>query len=56
MRFAPPKEKPDAAASRQAAVRDELEKAEKAYYKEVADSYEAVNSWFYHTSEKNLFS
>ena len=54
MRFAPPKEKADATAVRQALVREELEQAEKAYYKAQAEATEAVKDWFYHRAEARI--
>ena len=54
MRFAPPKEKPDAAASRQAIVRSELERAEKSYYAEMAETTNTMKDWFFDRMPEHL--
>ena len=52
MRFAVPKEKPDATAQRQALVRSELAAAEKAYNDQQKAAVDALRDWFYHTGEE----
>ena len=47
MQFPEKKEKPDAAAARQQRVRRLIETAEKAYYKTMAEPFEAMREWFY---------
>ncbi len=54
MQFAPPKEKADACAARQARVRSSLEKAEKAYYEAQKEPFDAVQDWFYHKAEERV--
>lgn len=52
MRFAVPKEKPEAAAQRQALVRSELAAAEKAYTDQQKAAVDAIRDWFFHTGEE----
>ena len=58
MDYAPtkPKEKPDAAVIRQAAVRERLKKAEEEYAKVLRAPQEDMQNWFFHKAEKNLLA
>lgn len=46
-----PKEKPDACATRQAAIREDLKKAELDWSKQMAEPVDAVKDWFFHKAE-----
>ena len=52
MRFAPPKEKPDAALQRQALVKADLDAAEKEYNRAEAELADTMKDWFFHRSER----
>ena len=54
MCFPPPKEKPDAAAARQALVRQDLETAEKEYNRKQAAAGEAMRAWFFPKAEATI--
>jgi hypothetical protein len=56
MVFAPPKEKADAAAIRQAGVRAALKAAEDAYTRKLNEPQEDMQNWFFHKAEKNLLA
>ena len=51
---APPKEKGDAAAVRQSAIREDLKKAEDAWNQSLKESEDAVKDWFFHRTEHTL--
>ena len=52
MDFAPPKEKADAAAIRQALVREKLKEAETKYAAELKANTEVMTDWFFHGAER----
>ena len=52
MQFAVPKEKPDASATRQAAVREALQIAETNYARSLKEPGLDMQDWFFHKAEK----
>ena len=54
MQFAVPKEKPDASAVRQAAVREALKTAEQNYARSLKEPVLDVQDWFFHKAEKRV--